>query len=68
MTRKEYLEKIIELIQKDQYDSSYIPINKLYEIYTNTRSEYQAPTTERDALNYGYKDIGQMGSTGENPQ
>ena len=60
MNRQECLKHIVDLIKSGKWDSSSVPLEKLFQTYTDTRQEYQPPY-QRDALNYGYEDIGQMG-------
>lgn len=59
--RRQILAAIVKLIKAGEYDSSYIPLDKLMQLHTSVRNEYQAPFN-RDTYNYGYTDIGQMNS------
>jgi len=59
--RQRILSAIIQEIMSGAYDSSQVPLDKLMQMHTNVRQEYQAPF-ERDTRNYGYTDIGQMNS------
>lgn len=58
--REKLLQHIVKMIEEGKYNSSYISLDKLFQIYTDTRQEY-IPPYQRDNLNYGYEDIGQMG-------
>ncbi len=59
--RRKILSAIVEHIMKGTYDSSYVPLDKLMQMHTSVRQEYQPPY-ERDTYNYGYTDVAQMNS------
>jgi hypothetical protein len=61
-TRREILSMILKNILAGSYDSSYVPLDKLLQMHTSVRQEYQPPY-QRDTYNYGYTDIGQMNSS-----
>ena len=59
--RRQILSAIIDSIIAGKYDSSYVPLDKLMQMHTSVRNEYQAPYN-RDTYNYQYTDVAQMNS------
>lgn len=59
--RRKFLAELVKQIVSGDFDSYSPPLDKLMQMHTSVRQEYQAPF-DRSTNNYGYMNTWEMGA------